>query len=379
MELRLYLRMLRSGWWIIALTMLSALAITLTAAYVDTPLYRASARFIISPNSALQSSNEILYSLDTLDRRSIVTTYSEVLNSQRLYDEVDAALNVTAGARQVYTRRAVVLPEANILELSVVGPDPQVATQLANTMGEHAIDYINSLYKRAYDLSFLDPATTPDQPISPQPLRDAGLALTLGLVFGAVLAILSEQLRIPLQALRRLAQIDGSSSAYTRRYFQRCLNEEVQQRRNPTISLALVHLEGLQEIIELQPHATAQRVLRQITQTLRSELRSNDVVGRWGDTCFALLLPSTPGPAAVRTLSRLRTTLAKPLDLTQAGEVFSLSPYAGVTFRQSGETPDELVGQAEAALERARQTDTQVFMFTVEQKVLSKNNLHSNA
>jgi diguanylate cyclase (GGDEF)-like protein len=366
--------MLRSGWWIIALTALSALALTLATSYLVAPQYRASARFIISPNSALQSSNEILYSLDTLDRRSIVTTYSEVLNSQRLYGEVGTTLSISPADLRAYTPRAVVLPEANILELSVVGPNPQIATQLANIMGEHAIAYISSLYKRAYDISFLDPAITPTYPISPQPLRDAGLALTLGLVFGMVLAVLSEQLSIPLQALRRMAQIDGSSSAYTRRYFLRSLNEEILQRRNSTLSVALVHLEGLQETLDMQHQAAIQRLLRQITQILRSELRSNDLVARWGDTSFALLLPSTNGIAAVHTLNRLRTALSRPLT-TASAELLNLQPYAGVTSRQGGETAEELIFKVEAALERARRTDTQVLMFGVDQPAKPKTNI----
>ena len=50
---------------------------------------------------------------------------------------------------------------------------------------------------RAYDLNFLDQAIQPELPISPQPVRDAGLSLILGAMVGVVLAILSEQIRIP--------------------------------------------------------------------------------------------------------------------------------------------------------------------------------------
>ncbi len=39
----------------------------------------------------------------------------------------------------------------------------------------------------------------PTLPISPQPLLNAGVALVFGLVVGSVVAVLREQIRIPLE------------------------------------------------------------------------------------------------------------------------------------------------------------------------------------
>ena len=172
--------MLRQGWWIVALTALSALNIALVASYLATPLYRARARFLVSPNTALAvDSRDLVDSLQALDRRTIVSTYAEVLSSNRIFQDAGEELQLPSSILFQYGVTTVVLPEASILEMSVEGPDPQVAALLANTIGQHAIDYIKGLYQ-IYNIDFLDQARPPRRPFEPQATRDVSLAVALG-------------------------------------------------------------------------------------------------------------------------------------------------------------------------------------------------------
>ena len=372
MELRYYLRMLQRGWWIIAITALAALNVALVAAYVATPIYQASARFVVSPNPELIKAADVLNSLATLDKRSIVSTYAEFLQSARIFQETVAGLGLNPDDLSDYSVLAVVLPDANILELSVEGPDPQLTALLANNVGQRGIDYIKTYYQ-VYDITMLDPATPPTEPISPQPVRDAGLSLVLGAVLGIALAILSEQIRIPLDAYRQRRILDSASGAYNQRHFQHVLEDEVAQRPEGILSLALLQLNGLKDLIDTLPQPLMQRVLRQATATLRKELRGNDIVGRWDDICFAILLPSTPGAAAIRTLERIRLALSNPITLESgvfnANETLNLEPQIGVAaYQRSAAGSDRSVqsliertsGALELAIVRARdKTDDQ--------------------
>lgn len=185
MELKIYLQMLQRSWWIVLLTALSALAIALAAVFYATPIFRASARFVVSPNLTAfgEDDTNILRSLEALDKRSIIATYAEVLNSERVFQATLQALELTEEEFSNYTHNTVVLPDANILELSVEGPSPTLVTTIANILGQQAINYISELYS-VYEVSFMDTASAPVKPIRPQPVRDASLAFVLGLVLG---------------------------------------------------------------------------------------------------------------------------------------------------------------------------------------------------
>lgn len=355
MELKLYLQMLQRSWWVVLLTAMTALVIALAAVYLITPVYRSTARFVVSPNLdqiGTQDDTDVLRSLEGLDRRSLIATYAEVINSERIFNQAAAALGLSELELEEYTHTTVVLPDANILELSVEGPNPGRTTLLANSLGQQAIEYITQLYT-VYEVSFMDTASQPEEPISPRPLRDTSLAFVLGLVMGAVLAIIREQLRTPLEAFLARTQVDGSSSAYTRRYFEDNLDNFTGRSAEALVSLGLVRLDGLETYLQVMPQPIIQQLLRQITDVMRSELRGNDVIGRWDESTFSIMLPNTPGNAAERTLGRLQTALSNPMRFSPDGETVELEPKVGIGERMAGDGAGLVIERAETALAEA--------------------------
>ena len=368
MQLQQYLRMMQKSWWIIAMTTLSALIFALITTYNTVPQYRSSARFIISPNPDIVSARDIVSSLATLDKRSIAVTYSEVLNSNRVLQETASALGIGVKELQPYQISSVVLPEANILELTTVGPDPVLAAALANEVGKQGIIYISQLYP-AYELSVLDLATPPAAPFSPQPSRDASLAIALGLVAGVVLAIIRGYLRLPVQLIRDRVQLDNASGAYTQRYLQRAVDEQIQHGIEPT-SCMLIHLDELKDYLDVLPEASANRLLRKVTSILRNQLRGQDVVGRWTKSSFAVMLPATPEIAAQRTAERIRTALGIPVSIDLHPEPFVLTPRLAVVTRQLNETPEALMKRLEQGTEPPAGEAAAVDSFSSSQKAL---------
>ena len=353
MELRIYTRMLKTGWWIIVLTTLAALNLSLVASYVATPTYRATTRLLVAPNAALiRADTDRVDSLAVLDRPNILATYAQVLLSDRILLQAAASLNLDIRLPQKdYAIAAVVLPDANVLQLTVEGSNPATVTDLANRMAGHAIDYINALYE-VYTLSVIDPAIVPTEPVSPQPVRDAGVAAVLGLVVGAVLAIVRGQLSTTLSALAERRRLDSESQAYERRHFEQLLDRRAAER-TAAMALGLIQFDGLEALQETLPRSTLQTLLRHITAVLKNELRGNDVIARWDETQFAVLLPATTGSAAGRVLDRIQGVLRQPVAL-EDDENVTLEPRVGVGVRQTGESAPRLVERAEEALAQAR-------------------------
>lgn len=200
-QINFYINMIRRSWWVVVLCTLGTLSVALMLVYNETPLYRTSAKFIITPHPDLELRDEIS-AMNPLDDETLPGTFAEILNSGLIYDTAADRLRMDDNMRNEYSRRAVVLPQARVLELFVEGPDPEVATRLANTIGEEAMDYINERYE-IYQTNFLDEARAPGSPYSPAPKRTAAVALMLGLVVGAGIAFLREQLRVFLGSEQR--------------------------------------------------------------------------------------------------------------------------------------------------------------------------------
>jgi diguanylate cyclase (GGDEF)-like protein len=356
MEVKLYLQMLRRSWWIVVITTLATVIAALVLSYMTPPTYQATARYIVSPSpSLITGGTNLLSSLSTLDKRSIITTYAEIMNSQRIFSETTGLLQLNNVDLSAYSYRAVALPDANIIEFSVTGPDPQVVYTLANAIGQHSVEYVHSLYQ-VYDLGVLDAASPPTLPISPQPLRSASVAFVVGLAIGIVLALIREMARTPMQSFVRQRGMDEMSLVLNRKAFEQKLSE-VAYSSPHEFSLSVVHLNGLTDYINILPQTTQQRIMRGVTQVLRNQLRGIDVIGRWSDLDFIVLLSDTPGNAAMNTMERVRMALSYPVSVDGADEQVLLDPQIGIAEYRVGDTAQTMLKNIQWALDVAKKNN----------------------
>lgn len=184
-----YLQILRRGWWIILLTALVAMAVALVATSMAPREYNANSRYVVGPNAELVQDTDLLRSLDTLDRGTIIATYAEIFGSQRIISAALGELQLSKQAIENYTISAYGLPETNILVISVHGTDPTTVMKINEAVANQGLAYIETL-NQVYSLTLLDAPQVPDAPVGPDQLRNAGIALALGAGLGALLAFL---------------------------------------------------------------------------------------------------------------------------------------------------------------------------------------------
>lgn len=357
MELKFYSRIIQRGWWMILISALVAVNLSLLYSYYFvTPMYESIARFIVSPNTKSIESRDLVSSMEALDKRSIISTYAEVLNSRQIIEGTMSLLQAKPSQYEAYTTSVTVLPDANIIRFSVKGPNPNVTEMLANSIGQYAINYVKKLYV-TYDIDFLDKAIAPDAPYQPQPLQDAGLALLAGLVIGVGLAIFRDQFTSTIDNLRQRNMVDSESMAYSRTHFERMLRQEVADNPDRDLTLGIIQLNGIEEYFDSLPQAYVNQILRKVTGTLKYQLRGNDVVGRWSQIQFGVLLPATNGASAQNRLARIREALAEKIPMDTTGEFdIQLDPRIGLADLHDGEFIPDLVGHAEEALEVSMQS-----------------------
>ncbi|OQY88188.1 MAG: hypothetical protein B6D38_10275 [Anaerolineae bacterium UTCFX1] len=366
MELRFYLRILQRSWWIIVISALLAVNISLiNSYYFAAPMYESVARFVVSPNAQNIESRELVNSLEALDKRSIISTYAEILNSRDVINGTFQLLMADPEKFSAYKTSVTVLPDANIIRFSVKGPDPNVAAMLANSIGQYAIDFVRKLYI-IYDIDFLDKAVAAKEPYQPQPLQDAGLALIVGLGLGVGIAIFRDQLSSSLDSLGQRRMVDSESLAYTKTYFERLARQEIADQPESVRTIGVIFLNGVQEFYDSLPQAYKNMIMQKVTGTLKYQLRGNDVVGRWSSLKFSVLLPSTDGHAAMQRMARIQEILAQQFSLDADGEFdIELDPRIGLADHQGGESFQVLVNQAEQALEISMQSDVKINLYKV--------------
>ncbi len=119
-------------------------------------------------------------------------------------------------------------------------------------------------------------------------------------------------------------------------------------------SLALADLDHFKPINDRYGHAVGDQALTRIADLLRSSLRSQDAICRWGGDELLIFLPETALEGAAEAAEKIRQRLAEVPLIVRGGEL-RLSVSVGVAEAARDEAVTEVVRRADDALYQAKQ------------------------
>ena len=127
------------------------------------------------------------------------------------------------------------------------------------------------------------------------------------------------------------------------------------RRENSSLGILLADVDHFKTVNDTRGHLVGDDVLRAVTGRLKSEIRSYDVLGRYGGEEFLILLPGCDNPRLAAKADQLVKLVERTSMETSAGPVPVTISIGGVA---SGECPhaelNSLLQAADAALYRAK-------------------------
>ncbi|HOU55146.1 MAG TPA: GGDEF domain-containing protein [Myxococcota bacterium] len=170
-----------------------------------------------------------------------------------------------------------------------------------------------------------------------------------------VAALLVRQFRlrdqVALDALR-----DGLTGLYNRKALMSLLSEwtAFAVRHRVPLALLMIDADHFKAVNDRHGHPVGDRVLRMIADTVRATLRESDLAGRYGGEEFAVVLPHTDLEGARQVAERIRRG-CEGVHLPLPTGPLAVTVSIGVTTLKPGmRRPEDLVGQADEALYRAK-------------------------
>ncbi|MGC4894583.1 hypothetical protein [Micromonospora sp. DT31] len=191
---RHHLRALRRyRWTVLILVLLGGVGGGLAAAS-QTPVYRAQARLLCSPNFPTNDVRQLDTGGNYILQR--VRSYTEVANSAEVAAAVTARLGLPYSPQELMSRITVTSRASTaVLTVEVDDTEPERARDIANAVAEEIPAYIARVERPAgvdrspVKVTVVRQAVAPESPESPRPLTDVGLGLAGGLVVAAVTAL----------------------------------------------------------------------------------------------------------------------------------------------------------------------------------------------
>jgi diguanylate cyclase (GGDEF)-like protein len=174
-------------------------------------------------------------------------------------------------------------------------------------------------------------------------LEDDAIA-SLGALLAAEALITLNRLEL-LGRLAEMARTDELTGLPNRRAWEEHAPREISRaRRDRTpLCVALLDLDHFKDYNDAKGHQAGDRLLKQAAAAWRRELRTTDLLSRYGGEEFALMLPGCDADQAIAIVERIRQA-------TPEGQACS----AGVAAWDGMESSFELFGRADAALYEAK-------------------------
>ena len=182
MDFSTFIQILRRSWWIFILVLLAVIGFTAYFTYTRPPLYIATTSLVVWPEKTNLDSEEFFRSLNTLERRSFIATYAKILTSSAIQERALSKAGIPAVESSSYEIISSVIPDTNIINVSVAGPNPVLAKDLANALYEEGEKYIKDILG-GFGLRILDRATIPSSSMT-SIKRNISMAIVIGILLG---------------------------------------------------------------------------------------------------------------------------------------------------------------------------------------------------
>lgn len=153
-------------------------------------------------------------------------------------------------------------------------------------------------------------------------------------------------------AFEAAARLDHLTQINNRRSIDAYIRYLIDQREINSVpfSLILLDLDHFKLLNDTYGHLAGDKVLIGLSDLLKTAIRGNDQLGRWGGEEFILIMPETLLNNAAQIAERLRKMVAE-----SNCKGYEITASFGVAEWRIGDTPESVVNRADRALYQAKE------------------------
>ncbi|MDK2794694.1 MAG: two-component system, cell cycle response regulator [Caldanaerobacter sp.] len=145
---------------------------------------------------------------------------------------------------------------------------------------------------------------------------------------------------------------DPLTKTYNRRYFNDALMENIMRadENNEPVSLIMFDLDNFKQINDTYGHLIGDEVLKEVARRIKNNVRSNDIVARFGGEEFAVILPKLTAEQAYMIAERIRTEVSSKPIKTEKGDIYVTITGGVADYPSKADSAEKLVSHADRAL-----------------------------
>jgi two-component system cell cycle response regulator len=166
----------------------------------------------------------------------------------------------------------------------------------------------------------------------------------------------ADRLREGLDQSLEMAVTDPLTGLHNRRYISSRLRQALASANNggAPVSVLIADIDHFKSINDLYGHEAGDVVLQGFASRMQDAMRALDLAARYGGEEFVVVMPGAGMAEARIAAERLRSVIAEEAFVLEDGTDIAVTVSVGLAQAQPGETFEELLRRADAALYTAK-------------------------
>lgn len=147
------------------------------------------------------------------------------------------------------------------------------------------------------------------------------------------LAVSNSRLETEKTRFQTLSHVDALTGINNRYAIDKEIAQLLADPRPPSIALIIIDIDHFKRINDRRGHAVGDKILKQFALTVSSNIRSQDIFGRWGGEEFLLICPDSTIDSAFYLAEKIRRIISetvfeeeKPMTITASFGVSTIQP-----------------------------------------------------
>ncbi len=159
------------------------------------------------------------------------------------------------------------------------------------------------------------------------------------------------------QRIQELAITDGLTQVFSRRYFLERFREELvrSEKFNYSFSCLMIDIDHFKDYNDRYGHLVGDAILREVSKTIKENIRQIDLMGRYGGEEFSLILTETDKEKAELAAERIRQAIENKRIRVYNEDLKATVSIGVSTFPIDAKDMEQLIDKADLALYQAKE------------------------